>query len=411
MDSHINAFGGTHLPLKKRVLFVITQSELGGAQQFILQFIKQAEKDAYDISVAVGADGDSSLSRALIKIGTPVFVLSSLKRNPNPIYDIHAIRQVRKLIRQLKPDTLFLGSSKAGFIGALAAKFTSYQLPITNKLNNGSLNQSMEIDKCKMGPRVIYRIGGWTFNDPWPAWKKSLWRMLEKMSASWKDVIIVNNNRDLIQAKEMGIKPRQNIVLVHNGLDPYKIDFLSKEEARNQLVLPMSKKIIGAISNFYPAKGLEYLIEAATKINREDVVWCVIGDGSERHSLERLIKDKGLEEKVLLVGRRENASQYLNAFDLFVLPSVKEGFPWVILEAMAAKLPVIATRVGAVPEIIEDGINGYIVEPRNPDQISERVTALLSNSSRAQEMGIQAHQRVLFAFNIETTIRQIEKLL
>ena len=148
-----------------------------------------------------------------------------------------------------------------------------------------------------------------------------------------------------------------------------------------------------------------------TKVNREDVVWCIIGDGADRPALEKLIRDKDLTEKVLLIGRKESAVEYLNAFDLFVLPSVKEGFPWAVLEAMAAKLPVIATRVGAIPEIIEDGVSGYIVEPRNSDQIAEQVITLLSSNSKAMEMGIQAHQRVLFAFNIDATIHQIEKLL
>ena len=280
-----------------------------------------------------------------------------------------------------------LGSSKAGFIGSLAAQWS------------------------QLRPKVIYRIGGWTFNDPWPAWKKALWRTLEKISASWKDIIIVNNNYDLIKAKEIGIKPRQDIVLIHNGLDPYKLDLLERDEARSQLGLPHSKKIIGTIANFYPTKGLEYLIESATKINREDVVWCVIGDGTERHALNKLIEENGLTEKVLLVGRKEQASRYLNAFDVFLLPSVKEGFPWVILEAMGAKLPIIATNVGAIPEIIENGVNGYIIDPRNSNQISEHVTMFLDNESRANEMGIQAHQRVLFTFNIEVTILKIEKLL
>jgi len=387
MDAPINAFGGIPSIPKKRALFVITQSELGGAQEFILQFIKQAEKDAYEIEVAVGTDGGGLFTQALSNLGINVTTLSALKRDPSPFNDLRAIGQIKKRIQKFKPDTLFLNSSKAGFIGAWAAK------------------------SCRPRPKVIYRIGGWTFNDPWPEWKKSLWRMLEKTSAPWKDVIIVNNAHDLAQAKEIGIKPRQNIVLVHNGLDPYKIDFLEKDEARSKLGLPLSKKVIGTIANFYPSKGLEYLVEAAQRTGREDTVWCIIGDGEERASLKKLIKNKGLEEKVILAGRIEQANRYLKAFDLFVLPSVKEGFPWAILEAMAAKLPVIATKVGAVPEIIEEGISGYIVEPRNAGQISERVASLLDNNPRAQEMGIQAHQRVLFAFNIDTTIHQIEKFL
>ena len=387
MDTEINPFQTNPPVHKKRVLFVITQSEFGGAQQFLFQFLKHISKDVYEIHVATGSDGSGTFLKSLNSLNIPPLILSSLKRDISPVSDLLAVREIKKLIDAFKPDTLFLLSSKAGFIGSLAAQWSQTH------------------------PNIIYRIGGWTFNDPWPAWKKALWRMLEKMSASWKDIIIVNNTHDLNQAKEMSIKPRQNIVLVHNGLDPYKINLLPREEARAQLDLPLSKKIVGTIANFYPAKGIEYLVEAAAKIEREEIVWCVIGDGRERSALEKLIQDKGLTSKILLAGRRELAVMYLNAFDIFVLPSVKEGFPWAVLEAMAAKLPVIVTRVGAVPEIIEDGISGYIVEPRNSDQIAERVITLLDNEPRAIEMGIQAHQRVLFAFNIETTVHQIEKLL
>ena len=387
MDTNINAFGGINKTRKLRVLFIITQSELGGAQQFILQFIGQAQKDAYEFTVAVGTDGNRSLADILVSQNINIATLPLLKRNIRPISDFLAIRQTRNLIDKIKPDTLFLVSSKAGFIGALAAK------------------------NSKTRPKVIYRIGGWSFNDPRPAWQKSLWRFLEKLSAPWKDIIILNNTHDLNQAKGIGIKPCEKLVLIHNGLDPYKINFLSKNDARIKLGLSLDKKVIGTIANFYPTKGLENIIETAVKIKRDDVMFCIIGDGAGRPNLEKLIRDNNLEEKVILVGRKESASSYLTAFDVFLLPSVKEGFPWAILEAMAAKLPIIATRVGAVPEIIENGVSGYIVESRNPDQIAQHITTLLGSESKAKEMGIQAHQRLIFAFNIESTIHQIEKLL
>ena len=106
--------------------------------------------------------------------------------------------------------------------------------------------------------------------------------------------------------------------------------------------------------------------------------------------------------------RQKTHCRYLS---MICCPTFGQEASWAVLEAMAAKLPVIATRVGAIPEIIEDDVSGYIVEPRNSEQIAKRVITLLDNDSRAREMGIQAHQRVLFAFNIDTTIHQIEKLL
>ena len=396
MDAYINASPTSSEAPKKRLLFVITQSEFGGAQRFLFEFISKLDREKYDISVATGITGDAAFAEAVRNLEIPIFLVHALKRNEDPFNDIRAVWQLRKLIKKIKPDTLFLSSSKAGFIGALAAKF------------------------CHPRPHVIYRIGGWTFNDPIPAWKKSVRTSLERMSASWKDIIIVNNTHDLGQAKTLGIIPRDKVVLVHNGIDPFRLHFLPKEEARIRLTrtIPTGrgvsfehKKIIGTIANLYPAKGLEYLVESVQHLTDPNAVVCIIGEGEERSKLEQLIAKLGLEDKVFLVGRLAEASQYLSAFDMFAFPSVKEGFPWSVLEAMSAKLPVVATSVGAIPEVIEDGVSGYIVNPGKPKELSARINTLLGNESAALEMGIQAHQKVLFSFTLEAMVNKIESLL
>ncbi|TSC74692.1 MAG: glycosyl transferase family protein [Parcubacteria group bacterium Gr01-1014_44] len=386
---------------RKRVLFVITQSEFGGAQRFLYNLISRLNQQVYDLKVAVGDTGNKEFISALKNTGLEVQELKWLVREINPLKDVRAVFELRKLIKEFHPDTLFLNSSKAGFIGSLAA-------------------QNIEISKYR-NIKVIYRIGGWSFNDPWPWWKKQLWTMLEKISARWKDTIIVNNESDLRQAIKLKIKPREKVILIHNGLDIYKIDFINRDEARIKLLEKAArqsgkvfqvKTIIGTIANFYPAKGLEYLLKAAEHFkNNDNIIFVVIGDGLERLRLERLIAERGLEKKVLLLGQIPDASRLLPAFDIFLLPSVKEGFPWVLLEAMAAKLPVIATRIGAMLEIIADGQNGLLVEPSHPEQIVTSIQRLLENDHLKQELGLKAHQTVLFKFPLEKMIREIEGLL
>jgi len=136
----------------------------------------------------------------------------------------------------------------------------------------------------------------------------------------------------------------------------------------------------------------------------------IIGEGSERNYLKNLIKEKGIKNKVFLTGSLDNAWKYLKAFDVFVLPSVKEGFPWTILEAMAAKLPIVATNVGAIPEIIESGKNGFMVQPKDPEAIKKAIEEILSNDKLQQELGIQAHQTVLFKYDLDRMVKQIEEL-
>jgi len=382
---------------KKKILFVITQSEFGGAQKFLLSFVNRLDRNKYEIAIAVGKDGDDNLTEMLKDYR--LIRIEHLKRNISFFEEIKSILEVRNIIKKFNPNSIFLLSSKAGFIGSVAARW-----PFRIK-----------------GLRVIYRIGGWTFNDPWPHWKKLFFRILEKASARWKDVIIVNNQFDLNQALKFKIKPRQKMALIHNGLDVYKTNYFDREEARLKLFEKISKingrifqvrTLIGTIANFYPTKGLSYLIEAAEHFkNDEEIVFCIIGDGQLRNEICKLIKEKELEKKIYLLGKINDAYRYLPAFDVFVLPSLKEGFPWSLIEAMSAKVPVIATSVGAVPEIIESGKNGIIVEPGNSEQIAKSIKEILAKDHLRQELGIQGHQTVLFNFDLDKMVSQTEMLL
>ncbi len=393
-----NTYINTNGDLKKRVLFIITQSELGGAQRFLSNLISHLNRDTYEFLVAVGSSGNGDFLRVLKAEGIPCQTLKFLKREPT-INDLRGVFEIRSLIKNYHPDVLFLNSSKAGFIGSLASVFPT------------------RINALK----VIYRIGGWSFNDPWPKWRRWLWIVLEWFSAKWKDIIIVNNQHDLDQAKKLKIRPRRQTVLIHNGIEVYKLDLMQQEEARIKLFEKAvkssgrnirSKNIVGTIANFYPTKGLEYLIQAADYFNdNDDVVFFIIGDGELRPELEKMIRERGLERKVFLLGQIPDAYRFLPAFDVFVLPSVKEGFPWVLIEAMAAKLPVIATRVGAVPEIIDDHKNGLLVKPKDPAELAEKINEVFQNNHLKNELGIQAHQTILFKFSLDKMVREIEDLL
>ncbi len=384
---------------KKRVLFVITQSELGGAQRFLCELISRLDRNKYEILVATGKDGDGEFLEILKNMDVPTLPLRFLRREIDLYGDLRGYFEVRGLIRDFRPDTLFLSSSKAGVLGSLAAR----RFP---------------------GLKVICRIGGWSFNEPisWPI--RCLYILAEKCTARFKDIIILNNRHDFDQAKKLKIKPRGKIELIYNGIDPYKLEIFGKDEAKIKLFekLPQrqrgflhAKIVVGTVANFYKTKGLEYLIEAVKLLNAEhkiqDVAFVIMGDGTEREKLELQIKESGIKNKIFLTGKLPDARKYLAAFDIFVLPSVKEGFPWALLEAMAAKLPVVATNVGAVPEIIEDGKNGFMVEPRKSELIAQKIKELIGNEHLRSEFGIQAHQTVVLKFDLNKMLEKVEALL
>jgi glycosyltransferase involved in cell wall biosynthesis len=140
------------------------------------------------------------------------------------------------------------------------------------------------------------------------------------------------------------------------------------------------------------------------------VRFVVIGDGEQRKAVDALIGKLNLRDRFLLLGSIKDASRYMAAFDVLALPSVKEGFPWAVLEAMAAKVPVVATRVGAIPEMLDDGISGIICEPGDAEQLAQGIVKLLGDDRLRQDYAIAAHQHVINAFSLREMIDQYERL-
>ncbi len=390
----------------KNILFIITQSEYGGAQRFLYTLVTNLDPMEYQVVVALGNVGTQDfLEYELSKKKIKTHRLKYLTRNPNLIKDVKVIFEIRKLIQQTRAETVFLLSSKAGFIGSLASVFPT-----------------------RLNVKVIYRIGGWAFNDPRPWWQKMLYRSFERISASWKDIIVVNSQKDAKDANIYRIKPKNNVIIIQNGLDPYRVNQLNKDHAR-EYILPFNKIdniVIGTIANMYPTKGLIYLLQAFQNVLLHNpsslntppagghsplITLVIIGDGSGRKELENYIAKHNLQDNVILIGQLPDAGKYISAFDIFVLPSLKEGFPWVILEAMAARVPIIASNVGALPEMIKNGKNGFLVDPARPQQIARKIEQLISDDHLRQELGIQGHQTLLFKFGLDTMIEKVKKLL
>ncbi len=397
MDEKINELITSHPIRKRRVLFVITQSELGGAQRFVSQLVTGLPKEHFDCIVVAGQDGGNAL-KTLLPGDIPYIIAKNLRRAPNMIEDIKSLFELRNIYRQYKPDVIFLNSSKAGFNGAWAASALPGRIP---------------------NLQVMYRIGGWSFNDPQPAWQRIFSIFLERFSSSWKDIIVVNNQKDLEDAKRLHLQPRKDIKLIHNGIDPYMSVF-EPDQARQELSkrlgqsLSPTTQLIGTIANFYPTKGLETLLEAAKLLitnYKLPVNFIIIGDGQLRPKLEKMIQDLDLSKKVFLAGQIKNAAQYLRAFDVFVLPSLKEGFPWAALEAMAAKVPVVASSVGAIPEIIEQGKNGLTVLPGDPAELAQAIQTMLEDESLRRQCVIEAHQTIVHHFSLQKMLDTYEELL
>jgi len=371
---------------RTKILFIVTQSEMGGAQRYIFEIARGLDKTKYEVLVAAG-QGDGELFKKLENTRVRPVYLKQLKRAPWPWQIALAIREIHNLLKKERPDILFFCSTTAGLLGSIASFL-------------------YKIQNTKYKIQIIYRIGGWAFRDPRAFWKNWLILLAEKLTAPLKDKIIVNSEIDRKLALKYKIAPESKIVKIYNGINVNSLNFLSREKAREELQIVgdrIADKVVGTVANFYKTKGLEYLIEAAGLLNSKFKIqnskFFIVGDGKLRPKLEAQIKKLGLEDKILLVGRIPDAYKYLKAFDVFVLPSLKEGFPWIILEAMAAEIPIVATKVGAIPEILEEE---FLVEPGNSEELAKKISWMLEHPAKA---------KLKQEFTLQKMVSETEKVL
>jgi glycosyltransferase involved in cell wall biosynthesis len=333
-----------------------------------------ALKGQYDVSVTVGSTG--ALVDRLHAAHIPTHSLTALTRDIDATQDSTAFFQLLNVFRKEKPDIVHLNSSKAGALGAIAARIAGV-------------------------PRIVYTVHGWAFNEPVSSlarvfrWVVSLITML----AAHRTITV--SQFDMLLSP-LGL----HSVTVHNGIAP--LDCIPREEARRIICaragISENAFIFGTIAELHTNKGLDILIEATFAVDNIHVV--VIGEGEERATLETLITELNLTDRVHLIGFIADAARYLQAFDAFVLPSRKEGLPYAILEAGSAGVPVIASAVGGVPEIVGDQISGDLVHAFSIEKLAESLQEFSEQPNTIRHYAEALSARVARYFNLEDMVKK-----
>jgi len=399
-----------------KILYIITQSELGGAQKNVLD-LAVGLNNKHEVLVAAGNEGDGRFFEMLRDNHISCLRLKYLRRAINPYFDLRGLLEIKKLIKKEKPGIVHLHSSKAGVLGSLAG--ITLRLP--------SILLGINRSGCRL--KIIYTVHGAVFTAAFSPLAQKIFLWLEKFTAYFKDKIICVSQNDKNLWLKYNAAPEKKLIVIHNGIAVEKINFLEKEEAQEELIkfldlrCPKIKnssifgtsqvKIVGTIANFYPEKGLGYLIKAAKIINKNNLapnlVFVVIGEGRERKKLEEMIKERDLKNNFFLVGAIPEASKYLKAFDVFALPSIKEGFPYTILEAMAAGLSIVASLIGGIPEVIKNNENGFLILSKNPKILAERIADILDNPELAEKFSQNNREKVK-EFSVEKMLEKTEKV-
>lgn len=363
-----------------KVLFVITKAGIGGAQKYVLDCVKAARNDGYDVAVA--SEGSGYFYETLSALGVPFHEIKSVKRDISVISDIKLIFELLSLFRKEKPDVIHLNSSKIGTVGAIAGK-------------------------CARVKKIVFTAHGWVFNEPRGALERWAFIAISKFAGLFQNVIICVSDFDKQAALRYHIARPEKLITIHNGIDAHKIPFLTRKEAREKLHIEEDVFVIGTIANFYKTKSLDTLVFAAiSSANLEKIRFVIIGDGPEKEVIERLIEKYQLTQNFILPGVIKDANTYLKAFDIFVLPSKKEGLPYALLEAMAAHLPCITSDVGGIPEIIVSDQSGIAIKDITPGKIWSAIAGLKKEKKKARALGTQAYATVEKQFSLDVMCKK-----
>jgi glycosyltransferase involved in cell wall biosynthesis len=328
----------------KKILYLITKSNYGGAQKYVFELATQAKAAGFRVVVAAGGTGEAGaapghLLEKLVKEDIHTRHISYFQRNMSPFDDVRAFFEVWKLLRKEKPDVLHVTSSKAGGIGALAGRMAGI-------------------------PKIIFTSHGLTVDEIWrPRWQRILIYLSTWLTLRLADQSIMISTETYERASAMpGLHNR--VTLIANGIAP--ISFLERKVARLKLAptLPPTALWVGGVGELHPNKNWAMAIIALANLPKHIHLF-IIGDGEERPILERLITHHHLQSQVHLIGYLD-APQYFKAFDIFLLPSLKEGLPYVLLEAGLAELPTIASDLPGNRDIITSGETGLLITPTPP---------------------------------------------
>jgi glycosyltransferase involved in cell wall biosynthesis len=349
---------------QKKILYVITKSNMGGAQRYVFDLATNLSKGAFDILVATGGDGP--LFRHLHNAHIRTVRVQNFTRDVSPVNDIGAFFELVALFRNERPDVVHLNSAKAVTLGALAARLARV-------------------------PRIISTVHGWASYEPRPWWQRVIIRALERIGIllAHETIVVCEHDR------------RPGTVVIHNGITEPHV-FL-REEARRLLSLPPDMFVVGTVGELNRNKNQSVLIEAFAALPPQNMLLAIIGEGEEKTRLETRAYSHAAHD-ICLLGYRDNASQYLKAFDVFVLPSKKEGLPYVLLEAGMAQLPVITTNVGGIPEIVKDGVSGVLVTPCSPQKLTNALNTYIRDSALRERHGTALRTHIATHFTLDIMV-------
>lgn len=352
-----------------RVAHVITHLELGGAQLATLSQISRSRFFAGSRTLITG--GGRLLERARALPGVWVVTIPELARRPDPLRDARALRKLIAVLRRPGDGPLLVHthSPKAGVLGRIAARAAG-------------------------AAKVIHSVHGFGHGH---GGSVDLFGWMERSCARLADGYTTDSAANRRQGLAEGLFADRPVEVVHCGVDlgAFRFDPLAGTRVRDALGIDYRTPLIVTLANFKPQKDPLTWVRVVDEVARADAtaVFAFAGDGPLRPEVERAVRERGLSERVRLLGWRDDAPALLGAADLFLLTSRWEGLPQSFGQAMAAGLPIVATDVDGAPEAVEDGVTGFLRPAGDAPALAEAVLTLIRSPRDRDRMGERARQR------------------
>jgi glycosyltransferase involved in cell wall biosynthesis len=372
--------------LRRRILLTCTHSGYGGVAKYVLdlaEFLTTSKK--YRVFIAVGKEKPDLLPE-MRKRAEKVFVIENLQRKINPIADLAAYFEIKKLLKSHSFDIVHSNGPKSGFL----FRRVCFELNIPNIYTHHL---------------VVYK--------QFKSMLNPLYKVLEKKASKWCNKIIVVTEAAKLELSSDGVTPGHMIEVVHNGLKDSEVKYI-KEEVREKLGIPKNSFVFVSVSRLAPPKDPFTALSAFGKLSEEysdlNILMFFIGDGSYKKEMMEIVEKKHLQRKVFVTGFRSDVDIYLAAGDVFILSTTKEGLPISILEAMKYSLPVIGSNVDGIPEEIIHGENGFLCKPGDVDEMYHYMKILIEDEKLRQKMGNMSKKILIENFMIHKNFSRIVEI-